>query len=179
MNPGPSVAASLLCSSGNTGVANGAYGRFLCLDGDDLRGRSLSERKHRHEGLVLKVRDGWLRWPVGSTGIMSQAATALRLRVQSMASAQDDCFQIIPGQCAHHWTLASHALIQSHCKLPYAIMDGIRSCVQPSRLWIAGFQQRCYHLRANRCPCRLPATIPRFCAHPPICPVRFMRCIKR
>ena len=140
MNPGPSVAASLLCSSGNTGVANGAYGRFLCLDGDDLRGRSLSERKHRHEGLVLKVRDGWLRWPVGSTGIMSQAATALRLRVQSMASAQDDCFQVIPSQCAHHWTLASHALIQSHCKLPYAIMDWhpiMRSTLATLDRWIS------------------------------------------
>jgi bifunctional non-homologous end joining protein LigD len=35
---------------------------LLYLDGDDLRGRSLSERKHRLEKLVLKVRDGWLRY---------------------------------------------------------------------------------------------------------------------
>jgi len=35
---------------------------LLYLDGDDLRGRSLSERKHRLEKLVLKVRAGWLRF---------------------------------------------------------------------------------------------------------------------
>ena len=72
---------------------------LLYLDGDDLRGRSLSERKHRLEKLVLKVRDGWLRYSETFTDGAKLLVAADRMGLEGIVSKKANTPYRSGSQC--------------------------------------------------------------------------------
>jgi len=59
---------------------------LLNLDGHGLRERSLSDRKYRLGKLVLKVRDGWLRYSESFTDGAKLVVAADRMGLEGIVS---------------------------------------------------------------------------------------------